>query len=253
MTPSVVLLLSMLILRGRGCDELKKGTVRNLQDSIRHENSIGFLEVFPKNYVVSHFNASAQCQDQSATCCMFSKAVLLSHSWAQLLQHLERVHFKHRFISELKLMLDEISKEGFQETPDPSVFPSVNSSPGTLLTFTSSLLSKWLELNCPAGENACVFPTPFTTEEEEEEEEEGGEGGEVEKVEEGEVGNRDRGTGKEAEGNTAGERTSKHLAYGTEGERGKRWITVIPTNGDSGLSASAGLVSLCALHLLRGW
>lgn len=238
MTPTVLLLLSIVYTVRGSCNVWDKHTVRNLQGTIRHENSIGFLTVFPKNYFVPRFNNSTQCQDQTATCCVFSEAVLLSHSWAQLLQHLDRSHFKYGFITELKIKLDDISKEGFQETPDPSVFPSINSTPGTLLTFTSSLLSKWLELNCPSGENVCAFTIPSTSEEDEEEE--------------GEQGIPDKGTGTEVEGNVESEIMCEDLPHEKEGEREKRWITVIPTNGDSGLSTSPGLV-LCALYLLCGW
>lgn len=246
MTPTVLLLLSMVYtVRGSGCGNLDESTVRNLQDELRVQKT-EFLTVFPKNYFVPRFNDSTQCQDQTASCCLFSEVVLLSHSWAKLLKHLDRTHLKHPFITKLKIELDGISKEGFQDTPDPSVFPSVLSSPETLLNFTSSLLSKWLELNCPSGENACNFPNPFTSEEDEEEEEL--EEKHVEMTVEnkgGDMGIVDRETGPKAEGNVGSECVEK------EGMRERRWITSIPTNGDSGLSTSPGLV-LCALYFLCG-
>ncbi|XP_017570045.1 uncharacterized protein zgc:174888 isoform X2 [Pygocentrus nattereri] len=241
MTPTVLLLLSIFTVRGSGCKDLDKGTVRNLQNNISNENNTGFPQVFPKDYVVPrHYSPSTQCHDQSPTCCVFNEAALLSHSWMQLVQQLERIHLKHRFITELIQQLNDISKDAwsFQETPDPSVFPSVNSSPGALLTLTSSLLSKWLELNCPTGENACIFHSHFPAEEEEEEEEE--------KKEEGSL---EGGTGKEEEWNVPGERTVEDLSY-MKGERGKRWITVVPTNGYYGLAPSPGLL-LCMLSFLR--
>ncbi|KAL6489560.1 hypothetical protein MHYP_G00033010, partial [Metynnis hypsauchen] len=238
MTPTVLLLLSVFTVRGSGCKDLDKGTVRNLQNNISNENSTGFPEVFPKDYVVPrHYSPSTQCHDQSATCCVFKEATFLSHSWMQLVQQLERIHLKRPFITELIQQLNDISKDAwsFQETPDPSVFPSVNSSPGALLTLTSSLLSRWLELNCPTGENVCIFHPSPTEEEEEEKKEEGSLEG---------------GTAKEEERNIPGEWTVEDLPYMKEGERGKRWITGVPTNGYHGSSTSPGLL-LCTLSFLR--
>ncbi|XP_067305811.1 uncharacterized protein zgc:174888 isoform X2 [Pseudorasbora parva] len=135
-----------------------KTTIRNLQNSINIERTTGFPEVFPKNYVVSHyFNDSALCNEP---CCVFSAAVFLSNSWSQLLQHLSRVHLKYKFISELIYMLDNIAKVKFPDRPDPSDFPSVQSSPEGLLSFTSSFFTQWLNLNCAFGEHHCIFPTP---------------------------------------------------------------------------------------------
>ncbi|XP_064862585.1 uncharacterized protein zgc:174888 [Oncorhynchus nerka] len=45
------------------------------------------------------------------------------------------------------------------EDPDPSVLPSVSSSPEKLLNFTSSVFSKWLELGCSTPVDTCPFPT----------------------------------------------------------------------------------------------
>ncbi|KAG9276038.1 hypothetical protein AMEX_G8291 [Astyanax mexicanus] len=245
MTPTVLLLLSMVYtVRGSGCNDLAKSTVNNLQTEIS-EKQTEFFTVFPRNYFVPRFNDSTQCQDQTASCCLFSEVVLLSHSWAQLLRHLHRTHLMYKFITNLKIELDDISKEGFQDPPDPSDFPSVLSSPETLLNFTSSLLSKWLELNCPSGEKACIFPDPFTSEEDEEEEEEVTVEIPVE-IEGGGVGIGDGEAGPKVEGNVGSECGEK------EGLRERRWITSIPTNGDSGLSTSPGLV-LCALYFLCGW
>ncbi|XP_051576377.1 uncharacterized protein LOC127453755 isoform X1 [Myxocyprinus asiaticus] len=158
MSPTVLLLLSLLTVRGSGCDDFMKTTVRNLQDTINREKNTGFQQVFPKNYVVSHyFNDSALCNEP---CCVFSAAVLLSNSWTQLLRHLSNIHLKHRFISELKLKLDEIADKKFLERPDLSTFPSIQSSPKDLLSFTSDLFSRWLNLDCAFGEHDCIFPTP---------------------------------------------------------------------------------------------
>ncbi|XP_052434357.1 uncharacterized protein zgc:174888 isoform X1 [Carassius gibelio] len=158
MSPTVLLLLSILTVQGSGCDDFMKTTIRNLQDSIHIEETSGFPQVFPKNYVVSHyFNDSALCNEP---CCVFSAAVFLSNSWIQLLQHLSRVHLKYRFISELVLTLDNIAKEKIPDRPDISAFPSVQSSPEGLLSFTSSLFTRWLILDCAFKEHHCVFPTP---------------------------------------------------------------------------------------------
>ncbi|XP_017331513.2 uncharacterized protein zgc:174888 isoform X4 [Ictalurus punctatus] len=64
MLPTVFLLLSVFTVRGSACDELRRETVSNLQDSIKHEEQSGFPSVFPKNYYVQHhFNGSTQCED----------------------------------------------------------------------------------------------------------------------------------------------------------------------------------------------
>lgn len=158
MSPTVLFLLSILTVQGSGCDDFMKTTIRNLQDSVNTERTTGFPEVFPKNYAVSHyFNDSALCNEP---CCVFSAAAILSDSWIQLLQHLNRVHLKYRFISELTHTLDNIAKEKILERPDLSSFPSVKSSPDGLLFSTSSLFTRWLSLDCAFGEHPCIFPTP---------------------------------------------------------------------------------------------
>ncbi|XP_053482470.1 uncharacterized protein zgc:174888 isoform X2 [Ictalurus furcatus] len=178
MLPTVFLLLSVFTVRGSACDELRRETVSNLQDSIKHEEQSGFPSVFPKNYYVQHhFNGSTQCEDS-----------------------------------------------GFQETPNPSGFPSVHSSPRALLTFTSDVLSKWLTLNCPVGTSSCIFPSPaplFTGKEEKQEKEHS-----------------------IIDGGPASEYR--------QGEREKLWLTVVPKNGAMGLSASPTffLCILCCLRML---
>nr|XP_055065737.1 uncharacterized protein zgc:174888 isoform X1 [Misgurnus anguillicaudatus] len=163
-TGTVLLLLSILTVQGSGCDEFMKTTVRNLQRTVDGEKTKGFPEVFPKNYVVSHyFNDSAVCNEP---CCVFSGAVFLSNSWSKLLQHLNRVHLKYHLISELIYTLDILTKEKFQETPDIANFPSIQSTPEDLLSFTSSLFSKWLSLDCAFGEHRCIFPIPSEEDEE---------------------------------------------------------------------------------------
>ncbi|XP_026084403.1 uncharacterized protein LOC113059921 [Carassius auratus] len=158
MSPTVLLLLSTLTVQGSGCDDFMKTTVRNLLDSIHIEKTSGFPQVFPKNYVVSHyFNDSALCNEP---CCVFSAAAFLSNSWSQLFQHLSRVHLKTRFIRELIVTLDDIAKEKIPDRLDISGFPSVESSPEGLLSFTSSLFTRWLDLDCAFGEHHCIFPTP---------------------------------------------------------------------------------------------
>lgn len=158
MLPTVLLLLSILTVQGSGCDEFMKTTVRNLQRTVDGEKTKGFQEVFPKNYLVSHyFNDSAVCNEP---CCVLSGAVFLSNSWSKLLQHLNRVHRKYRLISELIYTLDKLTEKKFQETPDIANFPSIQSTPEDLLSFTSSLFSKWLRLDCAFGEHRCIFPIP---------------------------------------------------------------------------------------------
>ncbi|KAK2903142.1 hypothetical protein Q8A67_007855 [Cirrhinus molitorella] len=164
MSPTVLLLLSILTVQGSGCDDFMKTTIRNLQDSIRIEKTSGFPQVFPKNYVVSHyFNDSALCNEP---CCVFIAAAFLSNSWIQLLQHLNRVHLKYSFISELIYTLENIAKEKIPDLPDISAFPSVQSSPEGLLSFTSTLFTRWLNLDCAFGEHHCIFPTPSEEDEE---------------------------------------------------------------------------------------
>lgn len=156
MLPTVLLLLSVLTVQGSGCDDFMKTTVRNLQNTINREKRTGFPQVFPKNYVVSHyFNDSALCNE---LCCVFSSAVFLSNSWIKLLQYLDRVHLKYMFVSELIYTLDKIAEEKFQEHPDLTTFPSIQSTPETLLSFTSSLFSRWLSLDCAFREHDCIFP-----------------------------------------------------------------------------------------------
>ncbi|XP_048008270.1 uncharacterized protein zgc:174888 isoform X1 [Megalobrama amblycephala] len=170
MSPTVLLLLSILTVQGSGCDDFMKTTIRNLQDTINTERTNGFPQVFPKNYVVSHyFNDSALCNEP---CCVFSAAVFLSNSWSQLLQHLSRVHLKYKFVSELIYELDNIAKVKFPEQPDLYDFPSVQSSPEGLLSFTSSFFTQWLNLNCAFGEHHCIFPTPNEEDQENPKEEE---------------------------------------------------------------------------------
>ncbi|XP_066539857.1 uncharacterized protein zgc:174888 [Hoplias malabaricus] len=223
MTLIVFLLLSIFTLRGRGCNEFHKGTARNFQHAINHEDNTGFPEVFPKNYVVPIPNASSQCgsNSQSDKCCVFIEALVLSHSWTDLLHHLERIHLKYSFIIELIKKLDDISSDAWsQETPDVSAFPRVNSSPRQLLNLTSALLSNWLKLNCPKGEKTCDFQSNFYTEEED---------------------TMEKGNMDEAE-------ATNELP--TEGKSEKLWITVTPVNGDSGLYPSSGLVLWTSLRVM---
>ncbi|KAI7806511.1 uncharacterized protein zgc:174888 [Triplophysa rosa] len=163
MIPTVLLLLSVLTAQGCGCDDFMKTTVKNLQNTINREKTTGFPQVFPKNYVVSHcFNDSAPCNE---SCCVFRSAVFLSDSWIKLLQYLDRVHLKYMFISDLIYTLGKIAEETFLETPDVTAFPSIQSTPETLLSFTSSLFSRWLSLDCAFGKENCIFPIPSQEEE----------------------------------------------------------------------------------------
>lgn len=49
-------------------------------------------------------------------------------------------------------------KQKFPEHPDITTFPSIQSTPEALLSFTSSLFSRWLNLDCAFGEHHCIFP-----------------------------------------------------------------------------------------------
>lgn len=120
-----------------------------------------------------------------------------------------------------------LCKQGFQETPNPSVFPSVHSSPRALLTFTSDVFTKWLALNCHVERFSCVFPSPAplynTTIMEQE------------------------------KGHSVTENPERPAAEKSEygkGERGKRWLTLTPTNGAVELSASSPTFFLCILCCL---
>lgn len=121
-----------------------------------------------------------------------------------------------------------LCKQSFQETPNPSIFPSVHSSPRALLTFTSDVFAKWLALNCPVEKVGCVFPSPpplFTT-----------------KIVEQE----------EAHSVTEEITAKEESEYGKEGERGKRWLVHTPTNWAMGLCDSpfSFLCILCCLSML---
>ncbi|KAG7335856.1 hypothetical protein KOW79_000549 [Hemibagrus wyckioides] len=214
MLPTVLLLLSVFTVRGSACDDLKRAAIDNLQDTIKNEEETGFRKVFPKNYYVQHyFNGSTQCED---SCCVASAAFLLADSWKQLLQHIEWIHMKHKFISELIMHLNTIWKESFQETPNPSVFPSGPSSPRALLTYTSDVLSKWLALNCPV--EICIFPSPAPQQEKQ-------------------------------QSGTDREPVETQSVSVKEGEREKRWLTAAATNGDVRLSGWF-LCVLCCLRML---
>lgn len=224
MFPTALLLLSVFIGRGSACNELKRDTFNNLQSSIKEEENRGFRRVFPKNYYVQHhFNGSTRCED---SCCVISAAFLLADSWKQLLQHIELIHMKHTFISELILHLNSIWEGSFQETPNPSVFPSVPSSPRALLTYTSDVLAKWLALNCPV--EICVFPTSAS------------------------LFAQKQGDQLKEHSGTGGETVEEESEYGKEGERGKRWITAAVKNGDVALSACPTffLCMVCFLNML---
>ncbi|KAK3551252.1 hypothetical protein QTP70_013977 [Hemibagrus guttatus] len=214
MLPTVLLLLSVFTVRGSACDDLNRAAINNLQDTIKNEEKTGFREVFPKNYYVQHhFNGSTQCED---SCCVSSAAFLLADSWKQLLQHIEWIHIKHRFISELISQLNEIWQTSFQETPNPSVFPSGPSSPRALLTYTSDVFSKWLALNCPV--EMCIFPSPAPQQE------------------------------KEYNGTDRVPVETESVPV-TERGRDKRGLTAAAINGDVGLSGWF-LCILCCLRML---
>uniref|UniRef100_A0A4W5QXN4 Zgc:174888 n=1 Tax=Hucho hucho TaxID=62062 RepID=A0A4W5QXN4_9TELE len=158
MSRSVLLLLSILILQGSGCEDFLRGVVKNLQTTINSDHA-GFRKVFPKDYLISHhYNDNLLCN--TGPCCVFGAATVLSDSWLQLRSQLWPEHQSFKFISNLIQVLDDRGMtKGRFEDPDPSVLPSVSSSPEKLLNFTSSVFSKWLELRCSTPGDTCSFPT----------------------------------------------------------------------------------------------
>uniref|UniRef100_A0A4W5QY06 Zgc:174888 n=1 Tax=Hucho hucho TaxID=62062 RepID=A0A4W5QY06_9TELE len=116
-------------------------------------------KVFPKDYLISHhYNDNLLCN--TGPCCVFGAATVLSDSWLQLRSQLWPEHQSFKFISNLIQVLDDRGMtKGRFEDPDPSVLPSVSSSPEKLLNFTSSVFSKWLELRCSTPGDTCSFPT----------------------------------------------------------------------------------------------
>nr|XP_046159087.1 uncharacterized protein LOC123998156 isoform X1 [Oncorhynchus gorbuscha] len=158
MLRSVFLLLSILTLQGSGCDYFLRGVVDNLQ-TILNSDHAGFRKVFPKDYWISHhYNVNLLCNTDP--CCVFRAATVLSDSWLQLRSKLWPGHHSFEFISNLIQALGGRGMtKGRFEDPDPSVLPSVSSSPEKLLNFTSSVFSKWLELGCSTPVDTCPFPT----------------------------------------------------------------------------------------------
>uniref|UniRef100_A0A8C9QR68 Zgc:174888 n=1 Tax=Scleropages formosus TaxID=113540 RepID=A0A8C9QR68_SCLFO len=163
---SVLILLSVLSVQGRGCSEFLMGVVENLLIDIKSQKSTGFREVFPRNYEFSHYyNDTLLCDDDP--CCVFRAAAILSKSWSELLTVLWRENLKYAFIRDLVQQLDVIYDKKFLKLPDISNLPSVSSSPEVLLTYTEAVFSKWLEQKCGVTENICTFPTLLTSLEEE--------------------------------------------------------------------------------------
>nr|XP_046170933.1 uncharacterized protein LOC124005580 [Oncorhynchus gorbuscha] len=158
MLRSVLLLLSILTVQGSGCDDFLREVVKNLQTTLNSDHA-GFRKVFPKDYWISHhYNVNLLCNTDP--CCVFRAATVLSDSWLQLRSQLWPEHHSFEFISNLIQALGGRGMtKGRFEDPDPSVLPSVSSSPEKLLNFTSSVFSKWLELGCSTPVDTCPFPT----------------------------------------------------------------------------------------------
>ena len=57
-------------------------------------------------------------------------------------------------------------QQRFLETPDPSVFPPVSSTPEALLAFTSTFFSTFLKQQCRFPVEQCEFPLPSSFKEE---------------------------------------------------------------------------------------
>ncbi|KAG5271791.1 hypothetical protein AALO_G00184030 [Alosa alosa] len=228
MSPTVLLLLSTLIVRVYGCQDPDpiESEVRSLLKDIKANQPTEFRHVFPTNYYVSHrYNTSLLCNDKP--CCVYPAAFLLCDSWSRLLKHLHEENYRYKFIDHLIKVLKKITEGKIQEMPDLSIFPLVPSSPDELLSFTAAVLSRWEELECPSSVSGCMFPTAAPDQEDEEEE--------------------DMVVLKGNEGN-AGSRPLHDLER--EGERGRRWsITAAPTNVGAALFHFPGHV-LWSLFLL---
>ncbi|KAJ8354901.1 hypothetical protein SKAU_G00224680 [Synaphobranchus kaupii] len=154
----VFLLLSILLVQGRGCDHFMENIL------FITEGHGEFRKVFPKDYKITHhYNDNLSCGSDS--CCMIREAYMLSDAWYQLLVRLWEVNLKYEFIEQLKEKLDNVTQK-FLESSDPSIFPSVLSTPEALFNFTSSFFSRWLYQNCPFPSEPCKFPSPpsFTEE-----------------------------------------------------------------------------------------
>ncbi|KAJ8392828.1 hypothetical protein AAFF_G00070320 [Aldrovandia affinis] len=125
----VLVLLFLSLVQGRGCDDFMKNVLK-----IKH---VGFREVFPKNYLISHhYNDSILCD--SDPCCVLCAAAELSESWSQLRSFLWKENIKYDFIMELQEKLLHIAEGKVLEYPD---FPSVSSTPEALFNYTSALFS----------------------------------------------------------------------------------------------------------------
>lgn len=225
MSPTVLLLLSILTKLVYGCQDSDPFNVRDLLNETKENQITGFKQVFPINYYVSHrYNTSLLCNDNP--CCVLPAAYVLRDSWSELLRHLHEKHYKYIFIEHLISVLKKMTEGKFQERPDLATFPVVHSSPDDLLSFTVAVFSRWGELDCPSSLRGCVFPTAAPDQEEDEE---------VLEL-----------RGKE--GNT--ERPLIELER--EGERGRRWsMTAAPTNVGAALFHFPGHViwSLCFLWI----
>ncbi|KAJ8005104.1 hypothetical protein DPEC_G00143190 [Dallia pectoralis] len=155
MSPSVLLLLSILTVQGRGCD---KEVVNNLKIAVDQYHA-GFRMVFPKDYRISHhYSDNLLCN--TGPCCVYQAAAVLSDSWAQLRKQLWPENHNLKFITDLMkamVSVDETTKI-FEECDDFLNLPSFSSSPETLLNYTSSVFSRLLE-SCPTPVDSCCLPT----------------------------------------------------------------------------------------------
>ncbi|XP_029927379.1 uncharacterized protein LOC115373237 [Myripristis murdjan] len=166
MSLPVLLLLSFLTVQCDGCN-FDREVVKNIKSTI-DSNPTGFRTVFPRDYnVTHHYNSSMLCDTDP--CCVFPAAAVLLDSWHVLLRNLWNEHLKHSFIVELIQTLDTIlnkteNTQKFKEATDLSKFPSIISTPEKLLSQTSEVLSRWLEVGCSASIETCSIPTLAPTE-----------------------------------------------------------------------------------------
>ncbi|KAL0985173.1 hypothetical protein UPYG_G00153740 [Umbra pygmaea] len=156
MSPSVLLLLSILTVQGNGCEH--PPGVKNLKPNIDSSHR-GFREVFPKDYtILHHYSDNLLCDTDP--CCVFQAATVLSDSWIRLRRQLWEQHHSFKLITDIITTLGSngITSNKF-EYHDDFTLPDFRSSPENLLNFTSSFLSKWLEIECPTSVDTCSSPT----------------------------------------------------------------------------------------------
>ncbi|XP_068180902.1 uncharacterized protein zgc:174888 [Antennarius striatus] len=161
MSLPVFLFLSLWTVQCGGCGFDYEG-VKNIKTTI-DSNPTGFRTVFPKNYyVVHHYTRSMLCDTDP--CCVFPAAVVLLDSWHVLLRNLWDEHLNHSLIFDIKQALGKIIRknrntERFQEETELTQFSRLSSSPEELLSLTSELFTRWVDVGCSPSIETCTLPT----------------------------------------------------------------------------------------------